>query len=154
MAEHGGYRAPASPAPVSGPGKYSKRTDGHPSQVLSAAPDQAYGEQKAQLDAQRLAPMGAAAPLPPSATPASAPADAGPSLAPYAGGDFTGPSARPGEPITHGVDIGDGGGSAVLNLPAGPRPDGYLTNMLEQMSATDTTGTLGKLYLIAKQRGV
>ncbi len=32
MAEQGGYRAPSSPAPVSGPGALSQRTDGGPTQ--------------------------------------------------------------------------------------------------------------------------
>jgi hypothetical protein len=73
----------------------------------------------------------------------------------YAGGAFGGPSARPGEPVTHGVDIGPGGGPEVLGVtPQAQMPTGYITNLLQTMSATDTTGTLGKLYLIAKQRNV
>jgi hypothetical protein len=153
MAEHGGYRKPAHPAPVSGPGKYSKRTDGGPAQVLSAVPDQGYGEQKAQMDAQRLAPMGGTAPLPPAPT-VSAPSAGGGSAPPSL--PLHAPTQRPGEPVTHGVDIGPGGSASALSLPAGggEMPSGYLTNMLASMSATDMTGTMAKLYEIARQRGV
>lgn len=155
MAEnnHGGYRKPSNPAPVSGPGKYSKRTDGHPSQVKSAAPDQGYGEKKEQLDSQSLAPMGAAQPTPEPAHPAQgdAPAESMPA---FGGGEFGGPSSRPDEPITHGVDVGAGGGPSALGLGAPQVPTGYITNMLQTMSATDTTGTLAQLYEIARQRGV
>lgn len=153
MAEHGGYRAPAKPASVSGPGKYSKRTDGGPAQVLSAAPDQDYGQQKTQLDAQRLAPMGAAAPMPPSASPASP--DAGQQMPAYQGGAFNAPSSRPGEPITTGVDIGPGAGSNVLNVqPVQPgKGTGAMTALLQKFAATDTTGILGQLLSAAQQRG-
>lgn len=153
---HGGYRKPANPAPVSGPGAHSRRTDGGPAQVMSAAPGQDYGDKKAQLDAQRVAPMGGATPLPPSASAAPG-GGAGAGMPAYQGVPFGGPSQRPDEPVTHGVDIGPGGGSEVLNLPqqpGAPMPTGYLTNILAQMSPNDTTGTLGKLYVIAKQRGV
>ena len=34
MPEHGGKRTPGNPAPVSGPGQLSQRTDGGPQQVL------------------------------------------------------------------------------------------------------------------------
>lgn len=159
-AGHGGPRTPAKPAHVSGPGKYSKRTDGKPGQSLSAAPDQAYGDKKAQIDSQRIAPMGAAEPMAPAAQAAQAqqgpPQDAQPQqMAPFAGGAFNAPSDRPNEPITHGVDIGPGAGPEALGVPPqGQRPDGYLTGLLGQMSAADRTGTAAKLYEIARQRGV
>ena len=34
MAGKGGYQAPSSPASVSGPGKYSQRTDGGPEALI------------------------------------------------------------------------------------------------------------------------
>src|SRR5881275_1300666 len=114
MAEHGGYRKPAHPAPVSGPGKYSRRTDGRPAQVMSAAPGQAYGDKKAELDAQRVAPMAGTAPLPAPATPGAGREGAMPA---YTGLPLNAPTQRPDEPVTHGVDIGPGGGSNVLGLP-------------------------------------
>lgn len=151
---HGGHRTPSKPAPVSGPGSLSKRTDGGPSQVVSTAPGQDYGDAKQQAMAQRTAPMGAAQPLP-KAPSGGEVADSA-SMPQFAGLPFSAPSERPGEPVTHGVDIGEGAGSDALNLPAAPdapQPDGYLTNLLAQMSPNDTTGTLGKLYVLAKQRG-
>ena len=123
MAEHGGPRTPAHPAPVSGPGRLSRRTDGGIThQQISAVGDQAYGEAKAQKDAQRIAPMAGADPM---AKPAVAPPGAGGGGMPaYAGGDFAGPSQRPGEPITAGVDIGAGPGPEAMSFqpiqPGGP----------------------------------
>jgi hypothetical protein len=154
VAEHGGYRKPANPAPVSGPGAHSKRTDGGVShQALSAVPDQGYGEQKAQLDAQRQAPMAGAAPMPQAAPVPQGGGGAGASMA--SDFDFAGPSQRPDEPITHGVDIGPGAGPEALTFqPTTGQPDGYLTNLLGSLSPTDRTGTLAQLYQIAKQRGV
>lgn len=155
MAEHGGYRKPANPAPVSGPGKYSRRTDGGPAQVMSAAPDQAYGDKTAQMNQQRIAPMGGATPMPPAAQAASGGAAAGPQLPAYSGGDFAGPSSRPNEPITAGVDIGPGPGSAALNLPmstGGPQGTGQMTALLQRLSASDATGILGTLMQAAQAR--
>lgn len=54
MAEHGGYRMPSNPAPVSGPGKFSGRTDG---QTARALPDAGYGEQAEFQEMQGGAPM-------------------------------------------------------------------------------------------------
>lgn len=142
--EHGGYRQPANPAPVSGPGKLSRRTDGGPSQKLMPLSDQAYGAREDSLQQQRSAPMSQQDSIQPTPVPGGG---GGPAPIP---GDA--PSQRPNEPITTGVDIGPGAGSEVLGMQ--PQPTGYLTNMLQQMSASDTTGTLAKLYLIAQQRGV
>jgi hypothetical protein len=151
---HGGARTPAKPAPVSGPGKYAKRTDGGPAQVMSAAPDQAYGAQTAQLNQQRVAPMGGSAPMPQAAAAPSG-GGAAPQMPAYHGLPFNRPSERPGEPTTHGVDIGPGGGSDVLNLPQPPSPavgTGRMTALLQNLSATDTTGILAQLYQSAANR--
>jgi hypothetical protein len=148
---HGGKRTPHSPAPASGPGRLSKRTDGGPSQKLMAQTGGDYGSREDSLQQQRSAPMSQQDSITP--TPVSS-GDGGGAGA-YSGVPFGAGSQRPGEPITHGVDIGPGGGSDVLGLQQpGAMPTGYLTNMLQQMSATDTTGTLAKLYVIAQQRGV
>lgn len=141
---HGGYRKPNNPAPVSGPGKLSRRTDGGPGQKLMPLTDQAYGAREDSLQQQRSAPMSQQNSIPSMDVPSGA---GGPGAI---AGDA--PSQRPHEPITTGVDIGPGAGPEVLAMQA--QPTGYLTNMLEQMSASDTTGTLAKLYLIAQQRGV
>ena len=151
---HGGQRTPAKPAPVSGPGKYSKRTDGGPAQVMSAAPDQAYGAQTAQMNQQRIAPMGGAAPMPNAATPASG-GDQAPQMPAYHGKPFDRPSERPGEPTTTGVDIGPGAGADALSLPAPASPAlgaGHMTALLSRLSSTDTTGILGSLMQAAQAR--
>lgn len=153
----GGYHPPANPAPVSGPGAHSKRTDG---QSISTAPGQDYGDAKQQALAQQTAPMAASAPLPQAPDiPDPSGQTQGQVASAYSGGPFGGPSARPGEPVTHGVDIGPGGGSAFLNLGNGApqnsfaQTDGSMTRLLGQLSASDTTGVLADLLQNAAAGG-
>lgn len=151
--QHGGYRKPTNPAPVSGPGALARRTDGGPAQVLSAAPDQGYGDMTQQMNDQRIAPMGGATPLP--SVPA---AEAGGQGMPaYSGGPFDAPSNRPNEPVTHGVPIGPGAGPEALQMgPVGSGiapATGSMTKLLSSLMATDTTGVLGQLLEQAQARG-
>jgi hypothetical protein len=84
----GGYRAPANPAPVSGPGALSQRTDGQPAMQM---PDPAYGEQQEFQAIQQGAAMmqePGMAPPPP----------------------LVSPSDRPDEPVTAGAVLGPGPG--------------------------------------------
>ena len=63
MAEkHGGYRKPKHPAPVSGPGKDSRRTDGGPAdrQAMRDLPNAKYGEQADYAAVQGGAPLAGA----------------------------------------------------------------------------------------------
>ena len=157
-AEHGGYRKPAHPAPVSGPGAHSRRTDGGPGakQAISTMPGQDYGQASADRSAQQAVRMGGATPLPsPAQVPAGQP-DQGqmPTSPQYEGGDFGGPTTRPDEPVTAGAPVGAGPGPEVLNAAPGAQPSGYLTSMLSQLSNADTTGALAQLYVMAQQRGV
>ena len=111
---HGGYRAPANPAPVSGPGSLSRRTDGGPGksngrQPVAELPDAAYGEQAAFRSIQQGAPIQKVEP----------PTGGAPGGAPQAGAlppPLDAPTGRPGEPVTSGVDIGAGPGSDSLGL--------------------------------------
>jgi len=108
--QHGGYRKPASPAPVSGPGKMSRRTDGQP---IASLPDAAYGEQKTFREIQSGAPMGGGSPGQPGAgnpLPIS-PVDSAGVTPLDAGSQF------PGEPVTAGADAGPGVSSGVLRRP-------------------------------------
>lgn len=148
----GGYHPPANPAPVSGPGALSKRTDGGPAQVLSAAPDQGYGDMTQQLNDQRTAPMMGATPQP--SMPNVPASSDGFQMPAYQGGDFGAPSNRPGEPVTAGVPIGPGPGPQMTNMNVGAQPTGQLTQMLQSMSANDMTGVLAPLYQAALQYGV
>jgi len=92
---------------VSGPGKYARRTD------LEYKPD-AYGEgvqyaaekAGAPLSKAPKNPMLSQAPQVPTATDTTPPP-----VGLYE------PTMRPNEPVTHGIDLGPGGGSNVLNMP-------------------------------------
>ena len=95
--QQGGYRAPSKPAPVSGPGRMSKRTDGTP-QGSKPIPDAAYGEQKDFMGIQKGAPMAGSAKAMPKITPLGA------------------PTQRPEEPVTSGAPSGPGGGLEQLGV--------------------------------------
>lgn len=156
---HGGYRTPAHPAPQgsSGPGKFSKRTDTGPKQSISTAPGQDYGDAKQQAADQRTAPMAAANPLP-NAPSGGTDAEAAMHQMPQFQGSINGPSQRPGEPVTHGVDIGGGAGSEAMTLPQQQSGTGAgtgaMTQLFRNLSSTDTTGVLAALYDKANQLGV
>lgn len=102
MAEHGGYRAPANPAPVSGPGALSQRTDGGPTQAQMLPTGGEYGSRQEMQAIQSGAPLAAKPALP----------------------GLGDPSARPDEPITAGAPVGPGPGP----LAAGILDDQQATN--------------------------
>lgn len=106
---HGGYRQPANPAPVSGPGSLSKRTDGGPGAKSAAVklPNAGYGEQKDFQAIQQGAPIQKAAGNPGGGVrpPSSAPPP-----------PLDAPSGRPDQPVTHGADSGPGLGMDSLGL--------------------------------------
>lgn len=109
---------PARPAPVSGPGQLSKRTDGGPAQKLRDLPDAQYGESKTFRDLQEAAPL-AQTPQPGRATVTSgSPTGATPSVIP-----LNAPSTRPDEPITAGSNFGPGPTPDALGLNSGPAMD-------------------------------
>ena len=96
---HGGPRTPEHPAPVSGPGALSQRTDGGPTQAPMLASGGAYGDRKNMAEIQSGAPMAGG----PQVTRAMlSPLDA--------------PSARPDEPVTAGADEGEGMSSAAAGI--------------------------------------
>lgn len=103
--QHGGYRRPRNPAPVSGPGRLSRRTDGGPTQPIRDLPNPDYGEQKTFRDIQRAAPMAAGRELDISPVDLSG-------VVP-----FNAPTQRPGEPVTAGAPLGPGPGLDVLGQP-------------------------------------
>lgn len=95
----GGYRKPNNPAPVSGPGALSRRTDGGPIQAAKYIPANGkYGEAKALQEMQSGAPM-QGNPVPSMPTP-NVPMEP---LTP-----LTAPTERPNEPITSGMPFGPG----------------------------------------------
>ncbi len=96
----GGRRTPAKPAPVSGPGAMSQRTDGGASQPIRVAGDQPYGARKASTEAQGAAPLAAGGGAPPGVGAAGTGGGASP-MPPL---DVFGPTSRPNEPATAGLD--------------------------------------------------
>lgn len=147
----GGYHPPANPAPVSGPGAHSQRTDGGlPHQAISAVPDQPYGDAGAQLASQAIAPMAGTQQMPSQgALPAPQQAP------PYTAGDFARQSERPNEPVTHGVPIGPGSNIPAAPSPVMPNPaqgHGQMTQLLQQLAANDSTGILAQLADMAAAR--
>lgn len=106
----GGYRQPGSPAPVSGPGALSKRTDGGPGKQPVRAPSGgAYGDRQALEQMQQAAPLSAS---PGGDVGAPAPADVGADVV-----GFDQPTQMPDTPITAGAALGDGPGPEALGLP-------------------------------------
>lgn len=105
----GGPRKPAAPAPVSGPGRLSRRTDGGPGQVQRDLPNAAYGEAQAFAEAQQGAPLALA-------DGALTPSSGGPGGAPVPVTPFGAPTQMPGQPISYGAPFGDGPGVEALGL--------------------------------------
>lgn len=116
----GGYQPPAKPAPVSGPGKYARRTDGQPAMQL---PDAAHGEQQTFQQAQQAGPM-AQGPQPDQAAPGIMPLDMS-RITP-----MDAPTEYPDEPVTSGADAGPGPGASVLGLPTSDPSMQYAKDLL------------------------
>jgi hypothetical protein len=112
---------------------------------------QSYGDGQALLQQESAAPMSlqqAPQVAAPDVTQASAGGDTGAPAAP-----FGRPTELPGQPITHGAPIGAGPGPSFNQAPAA-RPTGAMTQMLQQLSASDATGVIAQLYQAASNRGV
>lgn len=156
----GGYRKPTNPAPASGPGRLSKRTDGGPGQKLMVAPGMPYGDRQGLLDQEKTSAMSQADNITPAPIAAGGGAPAPAMGGGYSGAPFGGPTMRPNEPVTAGVDIGHGPGQeAIIAPPAGiaPQPQrgsGVMAAMFQKLSASDMTGALAPLYQAALTRGV
>jgi hypothetical protein len=108
MAEgRGGYRQPSNPAPVSGPGAMSRRTDGQGARYMAGGE---YGEGQEMMDLQTSAPMSQAS----EGRAATPRARGGRQAAPEAARPtpLFAPTERPDEPITAGAPFGPGPGPA------------------------------------------
>lgn len=126
MAQQGGYRKPANPAPVSGPGALSQRTDSGPTQGAKYMPGMPYGENT--MPQQTAAPMAGKAEPAPMEMPT-------PLMA---------PTGRPKEPITTGVDIGDGPGSEVMG--SYPNKSYSIADTIKQLIPYDPSGDAELIY--------
>lgn len=120
----GGYRKPENPAPVSGPGALSERTDGGPTQAPMYYPDTTYG-QGGYVNQQTGAAMAGASDMP------SAPTVIG----------INEPTNFPNEPISHGSNWGAGPGLNTV-IPQGPS----LKSTVEKALQVDTSGLAEFLY--------
>jgi hypothetical protein len=146
MAGVGGYQAPRNPAPVSGPGKLARRTDGGPVQKIMTPTGLPYGEAGALTAQQHAAPLSQQ----PSVSTAEVPEPAGPEVV-----GFGEPTMRPDEPVTAGAALGDGPGPEALRGGMDAVSSyGPLANMLSQLSASDATGSLAALMMEAQRRGL
>lgn len=131
MAEQrGGYRRPANPAPVSGPGALSRRTDGGPTtQGARYMRGGSYGEGQEMMGLQQGAPMAAQpkpiAPLPPARA-------ALPPIVP-----LTAPTQRPDEPPEFGMSFGPGPGPEALGMRQESRK---LSDIFMQIAINDKSG--------------
>lgn len=116
----GGYRRPNDPAPVSGAGRLSQRTDGGPAdrQPMRNLPDAKYGEQKDFQQIEGGAPMAKAQQAPQ------------PQLV-----GLNEASAHPDVPVTAGADAGAGPGSDALGIPDLTQAD--LTSILPYLPALE-----------------
>lgn len=133
MAQQGGYRKPENPAPVSGPGALSQRTDGGPTQGAKYMPGMPYGENT--MPQQTAAPMAGSAEPAPMELPT-------PLMA---------PTVRPNEPITSGIDRGDGPGSYALGSL--PNTQQTIFNILQQVAENDPSGDTELLYRMLEDKG-
>ena len=104
MAGKGGYQAPANPAPASGPGAMSQRTDGGPADTQAAryVSGLPFGEGQAFMATQKSADMSGSGMMPEPAP-----------IVP-----LNAPSQRPNEPVTAGADAGAGPDMSSLGLGA------------------------------------
>jgi hypothetical protein len=105
----GGYQRPANPAPVSGPGRLSKRTDGGPSQPVRPISGLPYGENQELNTTQGMAPMSGTGAGQQSVAPDVSLGDMSPNL--------TDPSNQPGTSVFDGMGFGPGAGPEGLATP-------------------------------------
>ena len=130
----GGYRQPNNPAPVSGPGMLSKRTDGGAIDGMTQPQQQYtgfnYGENGATNRIQGEADL-AGNPFPMSKiTPLSAPTE------------------RPTESMNYGIPFGDG--PDTLNLP-NMQPN--IFSVLKEVSQNDRSGDTELIYRMLEDSG-
>jgi hypothetical protein len=125
-------------AGAAGPGKFAKRTD---------LPSQYYGEGVETSAMKSSSPLASTRGVAdnvggrPSGTPAVAPVT-----------ELFAPTTRPDEPITAGIDMGVGPGSAALGLNQ-IRSSEKLSDILVKMLPYDTDGSISILYQNALARG-
>jgi hypothetical protein len=127
---------------ASGPGKYAKRLDRMPANF--------YGDQKQTAEIASGAPIASSPdvrPAPASDVREAATTKAAAMAAPT---PLFAPTERPNEPVTNGVDVGDGAGSSALMMK---KSSMKLSDTLAKMLPYDSTGEIAVLYQNALARG-
>ncbi len=126
--DNGGYRQPMNPAPISGPGSLSKRTDGgavegmtQPAQSYTGG---SYGNNKEMADRQSAAPL------------------AGNPIPPMVGLDA--PTQFPDELLSAGANYGGGPGLDTSGIPRENEPN--IRNAVYRAMKFDVTGELEAIY--------
>jgi hypothetical protein len=133
----GGYRQPNNPAPVSGPGMLSQRTDGGAIDGMTQPQKQYTGFDYGQNGATNAMQGEAAMAGDPFAMPAM------PKVTP-----LNAPTERPDEPMTYGIPFGEGPNS--LNLP-NMQPD--IFSVLKQIAQNDRSGDTELIYRMLEDSG-
>lgn len=136
MAQQGGYRKPNNPAPVSGPGALSQRTDGNATQSATYMAGLPYGQGQQNYNNQVAAPM-AGNPIPQNTL-----EDLQPLFA---------PTSRKDESITSGVDIGDGPGSIALGRL--PNQEPTIKEIARSLAQYDVSGDSEMLFRMLDDAG-
>lgn len=129
----GGYRAPSNPAPVSGPGALSQRTDGGATQGAKYISGLPYGQGQETYSNQVAAPM-AGNTMQQMEMPT----------------ELMAPTTRPNEPVENGIDIGPGAGSEALNLPTTKEP---ISVTMRKIAQFDPTGEAEIIYSTLAEYG-
>lgn len=134
----GGYQAPSQPAPTSGPGHLSRRTDSGPAQPIRELPDAQYGEAATFRGLQQAAPL---AQTPTAPTGMSSPAGVG-AVPAQDITPFHAPTALPDEPVTAGAPAGPGPGPEALGVPqSGPADYAPAHSLVQQLAASNPTNS-------------
>ena len=133
----GGYRKPENPAPMSGPGALSRRTDGGAAQGAKYISGLPYGQGQETYNQQTAAPMAAGQAMP-----------SAPTLPPML--SLNDETQRPDEPLTAGIDIGEGPGSEVMNVPNRSQS---LVDTIRYLTQFDPSGDAELIYRTLTDQG-
>lgn len=133
----GGYRKPENPAPMSGPGALSQRTDGNPAQGAKYISGLPYGQGQETYNQQTAAPMAAGQPMP-----------SAPTLPPML--SLNDETQRPDEPLTAGLDIGEGPGSEVMKMANRSQS---LIDTIRYLTQFDPSGDAELIYRTLTDQG-
>jgi hypothetical protein len=126
----GGYRQPSNPAPVSGPGALSARTDGGATEGMTQPQQQytgfGYGE-NGDTNAMQSEAVMAGNPF---------------SMAGIT--ELSAPTQRPDEPITSGINYGEGPGTEVMRGMPNQQPT--LVDTIKRLAQFDPSGDAELIY--------